>query len=336
MVAVAVAGVASGATLQGPRAVAGVAVGATLQGSSAVAGVAVGATLEGPRAVAGVAVGATLQGPSAVVGAPSRGAPDASVVGAGAVGRAPTGGGSTSQRPRSEVDPGHPLPTAAASPMPPGLGLLAVPGHLAAALHVPTELSRPRPVVVVAHGASDRPEPQCEAWARVFGDRAFVLCPRGTKVASAPTTYEFTGVYALRREAEAGLAALAARAGEHVDVTEPVFVGFSLGALLGVHLLADGHLGARRAILVEGGADRFTSAHLTRLSTQGFVGVLFACGETACPRVSQPAAEALRARGIEARVVVAKGSAHTYGPPMLEAVRSGIGALLEGDPRFSP
>lgn len=233
------------------------------------------------------------------------------------------------------VDEGEPKCAAPAS-LAPGLMALDVPGHLPAVVNVPRDLSRPRPVVVVAHGAADRPEDQCEAWARVFEDRAFLLCTRGSKVANAPTVFEYISVYALRHEAELGLRALAEKAGAAVDVKEPLYAGFSLGAVLGVHVLAEGKLAAKRAILIEGGADRFTRDHVGMLETQGFDRVLFACGETDCPRATRPAADALDRHGIVSRIVVAQGLGHRYGGAMMDTVRAHLDFVVGDDPRFAP
>ena len=93
----------------------------------------------------------------------------------------------------------------------------------------------PRPVVVVLHGNYDRPEWECETWHKVVGQRAWVLCPRGSPnpwASKEEDRWTYTTFEKLRAEIDAGISALAAQYPGMVNVTRMVLAGFSLGAML--------------------------------------------------------------------------------------------------------
>lgn len=211
---------------------------------------------------------------------------------------------------------------------------LAVPSFANAVVSIPRGATTRRPVIVAAHGTSDRPEDLCRTMRRVVGDRGFVLCPRGTPVKDAPIVFDFESSPMLRREVLASLDALEKRYSDHVDLSHAVFAGFSLGSLLGVHLLAERGELFPRAILIEGGWDRWTAEHLRAYRDKGGERVLFACGETVCPREAKGAATRLAASGIETDVVVGKGEGHRYGGRVGDAIASSFDWLVEGDPRW--
>src|SRR5687768_6099467 len=134
---------------------------------------------------------------------------------------------------------------------------LPVPGHEPAVVSVPPPGPGPRPLLVAAHGAWDRPEPHCELWRRLVGQRAFILCPRGKRtdgrVPHARAAYFYPDHFALAREALAAIAALSARYPDELDPTAAVWTGFSQGAIHGA-LVATLHPRIfPRAALIEGG-----------------------------------------------------------------------------------
>lgn len=212
---------------------------------------------------------------------------------------------------------------------------LAVPGFGAAVVSIPRGATSRRPVVVAAHGAADRPEDLCRTMRRVVGDRGFVLCPRGAPVKDAPVVFEYESAPVLRREVLASLDALEKRFVDHVDLSRAVFAGFSLGSLLGVHVLAERGELFPRALLIEGGWDRWTPQHLRAYRDKGGERVLFACGETVCPREARGAATRLAANGIATDVVVGKGEGHRYGGRVADAVSDGFDWLVDGDARWT-
>jgi hypothetical protein len=133
---------------------------------------------------------------------------------------------------------------------------LEVAGHEPAIVSLPLGASEPRPLVVAAHGAGDRPEHPCAFWRNIVGDRAFVLCPRGYPMnphtAPDKTGYFFTTHHALGAEMESAISALLVRYRLHVDAAAPIFAGFSQGATLGAALLPSHPARFARAVLIEG------------------------------------------------------------------------------------
>jgi hypothetical protein len=147
--------------------------------------------------------------------------------------------------------------------------------------------------VVAAHGNYDRPGWQCSVWRGIVADRAFILCPRGIPRTDSPAPddvrFTFAGLEALAREIDAGIAALRARFGAHVDGGPMLYAGFSLGALP-----------ARRP---------------RRGRTRGVDHRLFACGQPGCVADAKPAAARLVKAGVEARTVLGSGVGHGYADP---------------------
>jgi hypothetical protein len=84
----------------------------------------------------------------------------------------------------------------ARAPIPPdplftNLGVIGFPE---AVLSVPNGATSPRPLLIVLHGTSDRPDWNCDAWRHITGAQGFVLCPRGDydPRESTPTDRRFT------------------------------------------------------------------------------------------------------------------------------------------------
>lgn len=252
----------------------------------------------------------------------------------------------TATRSLARTSPRAPVPPVTAAPDlsetrtppldEPALIELEVRGFGPAVVSTPRGATTRRPVLVAAHGASDRPEDLCRAMRELTGDRGFVLCPRGAKVAGAPTVFDFESAPALRREVLASLDALEKRFADHVDLSRAVYAGFSLGSLLGVHLLAERGELFSRALLIEGGWDRWTPEHARAYREKGGERVLFACGETTCPREARATAARLTAGGLLAEVVVGEGEGHRYGGHVTEAIEARFAWLTAGDERWAP
>jgi predicted esterase len=218
---------------------------------------------------------------------------------------------------------------------------LEVPRHRRAVVGVPVGARGPRPVVVAAHGAGDRPEGQCRFWREIVKERAFVLCPRGfamnPHVPPDQTGYFYTTHHMLGEEVTAGLAALAARFGAHVDLRGPVYAGFSQGAIMGALVLPDHPARFSRAVLVEGGYGLFQEWNrlvARRFRERGGVRVLMACGRAACAVEAAVSAGYMEREGLTARVVHAPGAGHTYGGAVGEEVARAFAWVVEGDGRF--
>lgn len=235
------------------------------------------------------------------------------------------------------------LPSAsAATPLPPPLASteevvsLAVEGFRDAAVSLPHGATDKRPVIVALHGNYDRPEWQCEVWRDALRPRAFILCPRGMPrgdVSAREDRWTYGAVRDLAREVQAGMDALVRRYPDYVDRTNPVLIGFSLGAILTVHWLGQEDFPFRRMVLVEGGHAGWSAKRSKALTPDGRV--LFACGQGACRATTAAAVRALQKQGVASEGVGVNDAGHTYDGKVASAVQSRWNWLVDGDPRFA-
>jgi hypothetical protein len=211
---------------------------------------------------------------------------------------------------------------------------LAVAGYSDAVIAVPLGARSPRPVVVATHGLWDFPEGLCDNWRWIVGDRAWVLCPRGEP--RPDKTFRYRSGPALAQEIDAGIQALSDRYPGYVDAGARTYAGFSLGAILGVWIVVHDPSHYPRAILTEGGEDRFTDAAATTYARGGGQRVLFACGLKGRVDGATRAARRLERAGVSAHVVLGKLPAtgqfiHWYNGPVAEETRAQLPWLFEGD-----
>jgi hypothetical protein len=216
---------------------------------------------------------------------------------------------------------------------------LAVSGFSDAVVSVPLGARSPRPVVVAAHGLWDLPEGLCDNWRWIVGDRAWVLCPRGEPGPKGKAFHYRSGP-ALADEIEAGVKALDERYPGYVDTGPRTYAGFSLGAILGAWIVAHDPARYPRAVLTEGGEDRFPEAAATAFARGGGQRVLFACGLRGRVDGATYAARRLERAGVPARVVLGKlpGKGqfiHWYNGPVADETKAQLDWLFEGDPRWS-
>jgi pimeloyl-ACP methyl ester carboxylesterase len=216
---------------------------------------------------------------------------------------------------------------------------LPVEGHPDAWISLPTGATSKRPVVVVVHGAGDRPDWQCGGWRRATAEYPFIVCPRGVVSTSesrkGDVRYTLAGGPGLVATIDGALAALAARYPKYADITPPVLLaGFSLGSY---EILPIAMKDARRfpsLVLVEGLTDGFDDARARAFATAGGERVLFACGQRGCDAAARAAARRIMQRdGLEAAEVYAPVD-HTFAPPLEDAVRARLAWLVRGDPRW--
>jgi predicted esterase len=225
------------------------------------------------------------------------------------------------------------------APLPGFFEPLPVQGHLDAWLSLPTGATSRRPVVVLIHGAADRPDWQCGGWRRATGEQAFVLCPRGRYVPAESTKddwrYTHAGGKPLLDHIDAALTALAARYPEYVDTDHPLLAGFSLGASEILTLALADPARFPRIALIEGAAGAWPSSRIDAYRAGGGVRVLFGAGQRGNEAAMRATAKQLVARGLDARVVFAQVG-HSFDPPLEDAVHGELGWLTEGDARWSP
>ncbi len=217
---------------------------------------------------------------------------------------------------------------------------LEVEGFRAAVVAAPVGAREARPVVVALHGNYDRPEWQCEVWRRITGEHPWVLCPRGVPRGDAPKGAD-RWTYATRetlvKELTLALDALRAGYPAYVDVEHPVFAGFSLGAILGMHLLSNASGGPqyRAAVFIEGGYKGWSSATATAFAEQGGERVLFACGQAACRAASKQAVSILEKHNVLAETVSGGDVGHSYDGTVADAVAARWAWVVGDDERFA-
>jgi hypothetical protein len=179
----------------------------------------------------------------------------------------------------------------------------------------------------------------CDNWRSLVGERAWVLCPRGT--AMPDKSFRYTSADSLAKEIDAGVRALRDRYPEYVDDGPLVYTGFSLGAIYGVTIVTRDPARFPRAVLTEGGEDGFVAAKRAEAYARGGgQRVLFACGLRSRVPGAKAAARALQRAGVDARVVLGQRPdggdfIHWYNGPVAEETRAQLDWLFEGDPRFA-
>lgn len=220
---------------------------------------------------------------------------------------------------------------------------LAVPGYDPAVVSLPRDTTRPRPLLVAAHGAWDRPEPHCQLWRRVTDANGFVLCPRGQRTnASVPhdrAAYFYRDHFALAREVLAAVDALASRYPTELDKRATVWAGFSQGAIQGALVIALYPELFPRAALVEGGNgffDEWSPFAARKYANGGGERVLFGCGSVYCVRTAEQCAHYLEGGGVQTLVTHATGAGHSYGSRMERNLREHFAWLVADDPRWAP
>jgi hypothetical protein len=230
--------------------------------------------------------------------------------------------------------PDQPPPLESIPPIVP----LEVPGFSDAVISVPLGARSPRPVLVATHGLWDFPEGLCDNWRWILGNRAWVLCPRGTPMPDK--TFHYKSGPALAKEIDAGIQALDQRYPGYVDTGPRAYTGFSLGAILGVWIVTHDPAHYPRAVLTEGGEDRFTDAAISAYAHGGGQRVLFACGLKGRVDAATHAARRLEHAGVPARVVLGKlpntgQFIHWYNGPVAEETKGQLDWLFGDDARWS-
>lgn len=245
---------------------------------------------------------------------------------------APPAVASTSAETDGAFEAGLP-PLAAGPPIVP----LTVEGFPDAVISIPLGATSPRPIVVATHGMWDFPEGMCDDQRWIFHDRAWVVCPRGRPVAGG--TFRYDSADALASEILADVRALVARYPGYVDDDAMLYTGFSLGAILGATIVARDPARFPRAVLIEGGEDKWTAASAAAYARGGGQRVLFACGLRGRYLVAQGTAAMLQRAGLGARAELGKlpdagQFIHWYNGPIAELTRDALPWLLEGDRRW--
>jgi predicted esterase len=216
---------------------------------------------------------------------------------------------------------------------------LEVAEHGNAVVSLPLGATERRGVVVATHGNYDRPDWTCAIWRSIVKLDGFVLCPRGVVRGDSrfpgDRRFHYLSNRHLEREIEAALAALADRYPDYVASPPHVFAGFSQGAIMGVPIIGRRPEWFDRAILIEGGFDRWSKGQVEAFAAAGGKRVLFACGQWACDHGGRTAGKWFEASGIESRVLFAKGAGHTYGGEIAELVAGAWRWVVAQDERWT-
>jgi pimeloyl-ACP methyl ester carboxylesterase len=207
---------------------------------------------------------------------------------------------------------------------------LPIAGYPEAWVSLPTGATSPRPVVVVVHGAGDRPERQCRGWRHATSEYPFVICPRG--LISPPYTH--LGGAPLLEYIDGSLEALAARYPHYVDTHNPLLAGFSLGAAQVTELAVQFPARFPRIALVEGATTAWSMERAEAYLQGGGQRVLFGCGQGGVRNRAERTAKRLEDLGLDAHVVFANVG-HRFAPSLQEAVHGELAWLMEGDERWS-
>jgi poly(3-hydroxybutyrate) depolymerase len=240
----------------------------------------------------------------------------------------------------SPTPSGSPAPAPKLAPLASSRELvpLVVPEYRDAIVSVPLGATEPRPVVLALHGNYDRPEWQCGVWRDVTKGYPFVVCPRGVPRRDAPASLDrwtYGKPADVRREVDAALAALQVRFGDYVAPGPVVYAGFSLGAILGVGIVAADADRFPRAVLIEGGLSSWSQARAKAYADAGGKRVLFACGQRSCKTESKGTEKLLGRMGIETKSVYGGEVGHTYDGPVADQVAQALPWLIGDDPRWS-
>lgn len=213
---------------------------------------------------------------------------------------------------------------------------LDVVGFLPALVWVPWGIER-RPLLVAAHGAGGRPEPHCERWQRLVGERAFILCVRGAKTNRSEPLSSSHHYYPdhlwLGRAVDASVAALVAREAR-VDARAAVYAGYSQGAVMGALMLMTRAERFPRALLIEGQQNDWSVAGAARWKRAGGQRVALACGLLRCAQAQELSRQSLARGGIDVALRYAAGAGHTYGGAVGDRVSELLEWLVADDPRW--
>jgi pimeloyl-ACP methyl ester carboxylesterase len=150
--------------------------------------------------------------------------------------------------------------------------------------------------------------------------------------AAGRETYTFAGSAALAREIDEGLDSAAAHLGSDLPSPPYTFVGFSLGAFLGVSVVADRPGRFDRVVLIEGGHDSWTEARARAFVAGGGSRVLFACGLPSCAVDAMRPLALLLAAGGTVRLLHEEGAGHVFDGAVGSSVGKAVPWLLEGQP----
>lgn len=213
---------------------------------------------------------------------------------------------------------------------------LDVPGFDAALVSYPSGDVAAEPVLIAAHGAGDNPAWQCDAWRKILGDRAIILCLSGPREAPRTEGRYFPDHFALEKITFASLDALRKVLPNASRAARVVYTGYSQGATMGALMIVSHGDTCRRLALVEGGFDGWTLGRAQKFKQSGGERVLFACGTAHCRKGAEASKQTLERAGVAARVVSDLTAGHNYDGGVARALEESFPWLVEDDVDWSP
>ncbi len=216
---------------------------------------------------------------------------------------------------------------------------LPVPGYGNAIVSIPEDTSVPRPILLAAHGAGDKPTWQCQIWRDIIKDRGFVVCPQGTRMGWGSPAHDmgffFRNHHALEKEVMEVLRAFRARFGPRVAPGPVVYAGYSQGGIMGALMVVKHPHLFSRLILVEGGEAEWDVPTAARFREGGGHRVLLVCGRQPCAERARRSLMWLHRGGVQARHEFIPGGGHTYGGSIAQRLAETFDWVVEGDPHWT-
>jgi predicted esterase len=204
-----------------------------------------------------------------------------------------------------------------------------------ALVSVPLGTTEPRPVMIAAHGAGDRPEWACGGWRGVTDAFPFIVCPQGTPTKDGRFYWRSTAQ--LDGLVERAVVALRDRFGAYVSKAPMLYAGFSAGAIYGAAMVREKAAQFPVLMLSEGGYDQLTvPTFAAEFKKNGGHRVLLGCSTGAgCVKKLGEAQRLLEHSGVEARVNDAGWVGHNLNAEVVRSLQKDWPWLVRGQEGWS-
>jgi len=210
----------------------------------------------------------------------------------------------------------------------PWLDRLDLEGGATAFVSVPLGAKEPRPIMVAAHGAGDRPEWACGAWRGVTQAYPFIICPRGTPTGDG--RYYWSSTAELARVVDRAIVALRERFGAYVAPGPMLYAGFSAGAIYGAAFVRDRAADFPVILFAEGGYDQVADPRFAaQFKKNGGRRALLGCSTGAgCLGRFRQAAKVFERAGVRTRVNDAGFIGHNLRDEVVQSLRKDLPWLV--------
>lgn len=195
----------------------------------------------------------------------------------------------------------------------------------------PIGAREPRPVIIAAHGAGDRPEWACGGWRLAAHTYPFVVCPRGRPAGNG--RFAWASSRALDEAVSRTLTAVKARYGDYVNETSRVYAGFSQGAILSEPTLLAVPGRFEAAVFAEGGYDVLARPSFgASYRAVGGERLLIVCGGPACFGRGRRSLPALERSGLRVWLRGDASAGHNLNDRMQVSLRAAWPEFVRGLP----